>query len=80
MNLSREQLSHLARINLSPEGQLLRQLLKDWLAEADKLNRVLTGTDLHQSQGRAQAFEMLLAELDGAKAKLDTALSRRIAA
>lgn len=67
VKLSEIELQVLARINASPDGQILREVLTKRLAACDAANRKLDGPELHRSQGRAQELALLLDDLTGAR-------------
>jgi hypothetical protein len=71
VNLSEIELQVLERLNSSPDGQILKQILARRLAEQDTRCRTLDGPDLHRSQGRAQELALLLDDLNGARQKLE---------
>lgn len=70
VQLDKQQLAVLARINRSPDGAMLKIMLKAWLADADSRCRRLEGAVLHQAQGEAQRLESLIADLEHAESKL----------
>lgn len=70
VQLDRQQLAVLARINRSPDGAMLKIVLKAWLADADSRCRRLDGAVLHQAQGDAQRCEALINLLEHAESKL----------
>jgi hypothetical protein len=76
VKLEQVELQVLARINASPDGAILRQILARRLSECDQANRKLDGPELHRSQGRAQELALLLVDLTGARDKVE---SRRTA-
>lgn len=72
VKLEQIELQVLARINASPDGAILRQILTRRLADSDEANRKLEGPELHRSQGRAQELALLLADLTGARDKVES--------
>lgn len=77
MHLSHERVSFLAGFAESTQGRLYRQVLEERLAEVDRTLRVLTGDDLYRAQGKAQAFEELVKQLDEAKNVLNRSSAAR---
>ena len=69
--LTKLQLQVLARLNASPDGQLLKQILEARLAEKDRDCRRLDGPDLHRAQGSATELAWLLESLAGAREKVE---------
>lgn len=70
VQLDKQQLAVLARINRSPDGAMLKIVLKSWLADADSRCRRLEGAVLHQAQGDAQRLEALIDLLEHAEQRL----------
>lgn len=70
VQLDKQQLAVLARINRSPDGAMLKIMLKSWLADADKRCRRLDGAVLHQAQGDALRCEALIDLLEHAESNL----------
>jgi uncharacterized protein YecT (DUF1311 family) len=64
VQLDKQQLSALARLSRSPDGQMLLVVVRSWLTDADKKCRRLEGAALHQAQGDAQRCEALVALLE----------------
>lgn len=76
VKLSSIELQTLARINASPDGQILRDILTKRLAEHDSANRKLEGPELHRSQGRSQELALLLDNLTSAREMVDAQAAR----
>ena len=72
VNLSPTELQVLARLNASPDGVMLKEILTKRLAAHDAANRKLDGPELHRSQGRAQELALLLDDLTGAREKFES--------
>jgi hypothetical protein len=77
MHLSHETLSFLAGFAESTQGRLYRQVLEGRLGEVDKTLRVLNGEDLYRAQGKAQALEELVKQLDEARDRLNRSSAAR---
>lgn len=77
VQLDKQQLAVLARINRSPDGAMLKIMLKAWLADADSRCRRLDGAVLHQAQGDAQRLESLIDLLEHAETQLSAADTHR---
>ena len=63
MRLTAQQLDFLARLGKSPDGQLLRALLKAEIDETNLQLRTLTGEHLYRAQGRATYMDDLAKHL-----------------
>lgn len=75
VNLTEIELQVLARINGSPDGLILKQILEKRLQEHDRNCRKLDGPDLHRAQGSATELARLLDELAGARQKVERPLA-----
>ena len=75
VSLDQQQLAVLTRIGKSPDGAMLRLIVKAWLEDADKRCRTLDGPKLHQAQGEAQALDRLGNLLEHAEKRLSDAQS-----
>jgi len=68
--LSNRQLSDLDRCKRLPEGQLFIELLKMRLAESDKKMRTATGDSLFVQQGKSQALQEVIDDIEQAGDRL----------
>lgn len=67
MKLDSADLVFLERLERTPEGQYLLDLLRRKLAHWDARLRVATGEELIRSQGKAQALVELISDIEKAR-------------
>jgi hypothetical protein len=70
MHLNGTQLQFLSRLSKTPDGLMLLQVLQAKLAESDLKLRSATGEEVYRAQGRAQAFDEMIADLTKADDRL----------
>lgn len=71
MQVSKELLISLVRLNADPEFRHLLEHFKSELQEADIKNRRLTGEALYRSQGKASFLDEFLERAANARASVD---------
>lgn len=71
MQLTKEQLSFLARFSRTPDGAQLVQILRARLAARDKAARVARGEDVQRTLGAACELDEFIADIEGAEAQLN---------
>lgn len=71
MQLKHEQLQFLERLNQSPEGQFLMQILRAKQSERDAALRTAKGEDVYRAQGRALELDELVADITEASQRLN---------
>ncbi len=67
MKLSAVDLDVLGRMNKAPDGRYLVDMLVRRRAEIDATLRTLDGNELYRAQGRAQALDELITDLEEAE-------------
>jgi hypothetical protein len=77
--LTKAELSVLAHLHASANGQVVRQIVTKRLAEHDRDCRRLDGPELHRAQGRAQELAWLLDTLADAQKVLEQPQTARYA-
>jgi len=70
MQLKHEQLQFLERLNKSPDGQFLLQILRAKQSERDAALRTTKGEDVYRAQGRALELDELVADITEASQRL----------
>lgn len=70
MQLKQEQLQFLERLNKSPDGQFLLQILRAKQSERDAALRTTKGEDVYRAQGRALELDELVADIIEASQRL----------
>lgn len=69
--LTEQEIATLVRLNAGIDGHVLSGLLERRLAEVEKTLRTTEGAEMHRAQGRAIELEQLIADLFGARKKMD---------
>ncbi len=70
MHLDADDLAFLARLNKSPDGRRLLQLLQAKQTECNDKLRAVTGEEVLRWQGRALAVDEMIADIAQAEQKL----------
>lgn len=70
MQLKHEQLQFLERLNKSPDGQYLLQILRAKQSERNAALRTTKGEDVYRAQGRALELDELVADITEASQRL----------
>lgn len=78
MKLSAIDLDVLGRMNKSPDGRYLVDLLMRKRAENDAALRTADGNELYRAQGRAQALDELISDLQEAEQRKNRSVQRAI--
>lgn len=77
MSFTNAQLAEISRYARLPEGQLFVQLLQMRLAEHDRHLRTASGEELFRTQGKAQAVQQLIDDIEQAGTRLQRAQGSR---
>lgn len=77
MSFTNAQLEELSRYARLPEGKLFVHLLQMRLAEHDRQLRTASGEELVRTQGKAQAVQQLIDDIEQAGKRLQRAQGSR---